>query len=124
MPSSAETAGLWLRWVRDNAVARLRASTAQPRRTTTAATLACLLLLGGVAIGWSAAGLGTTWTRQAADSWRFVVICNACAERTRYEVPPKQVLPSRDGLLQCPKCGKFAAGWYRRGSLSVPPGGF
>jgi hypothetical protein len=116
--------GLWIRYVRDSAARRVRLMAfRQPRLFATLAMLAGMLLLGGVAIGWSAAARGVPQA-DSEDDWQYVLICGECASKTRYHQHPSDVLASQGGVFQCPDCHKFAAFPYRRGSQSIPPGGF
>jgi hypothetical protein len=85
----------------------------------------CLALFG--------AGMGMTrnWGRtrparlvEATDNWRYVLVCEACEHRAHTMEQPARSLPQQNGMYQCPQCGEFKATCYRRGSQSVPPGGW
>ena len=58
------------------------------------------------------------------EPWRYLVICGHCGQRSRMLEHPVQTWEQQDGFLRCPKCEAFAVGWYRRGSSTLPPGGW
>ena len=61
---------------------------------------------------------------KAEESWRYLLVCESCGYRLRSAEHPARTLPRQNGLLRCPKCGQFKAAWFRRGSQTVPPGGW
>jgi len=125
MTRAVQLTGLWLRFVRDRSTTRLRAmAVEQPRLLITLAMAASVLLLGGVAAGWSAAARVGSEAPGSTEPAPFVVVCNECGQKTRFQDAPVLVLPKHAGFLQCPGCKAFAGVSHRRGSTSVPPGGF
>ena len=58
------------------------------------------------------------------DPWRYKAMCAACGYQVRTSQHPAQLWPQQRGLLRCPRCGAFEVTWWRRGSQSVPPGGW
>jgi hypothetical protein len=84
---------------------------------------AALLLVGGAWL--SRDGEPQSAARLASgDGWRFLVVCRDCGHRERTSDSPSRQFERRGGLLRCPACESFGASWYRRGGLSLPPGGW
>ncbi len=92
-----------------------------------------LIVVGGSALLLLFVAAGLLWTCQSADGpvvvdpqrhWRYLVVCEACQHRARAVEHPARTLEMKNGLLQCPECREFQAAWYRRGTLSLPPGGW
>lgn len=93
-------------------------------RLMTAGGAVLAVVLVGAGLFWAcrpAAGPGAAAPEQ---QWRYLLVCEGCGYRTRMVEHPAHVLAKENGLLQCPKCGAYRAAWYRRGSLSLPPGGW
>jgi hypothetical protein len=61
---------------------------------------------------------------EATDNWRYVLVCESCGHHARTVDHPDRGLPQHNGMYQCPQCGQFKAACYRRGSQTVPPGGW
>ncbi len=83
-----------------------------------------VLCSGGL---WLASGAGESTSaigRTREPSWRYLIVCAECGHRQRMADSPHDSFENRNGLLQCPQCTRFAMSWYRRGSLSIPPGGW
>jgi hypothetical protein len=64
------------------------------------------------------------WPAVEGGAPRFAIVCSKCLHRTDCDAPPGDEVEHRAGKLRCGACGAFAAAWYRRGGLSVPPGGW
>ncbi|MFH1747614.1 MAG: hypothetical protein ABIG44_11280 [Planctomycetota bacterium] len=58
------------------------------------------------------------------EAWRYLLVCEDCGYRAHFSEHPTRTLKKKDGLLCCPECGLFKVSWYRRGSLTLPPGGW
>lgn len=82
------------------------------------------------AVGALALGIGWGWSRPStaiasgSGQGKYLVVCTACEARSTSDVPPLTQFEERDGSLNCPRCQRFSAAWYRRGSLDQPPGGW
>lgn len=121
----------------DNAVSMLGASFSRivcVARALRAERCVGAAMLLSVAVSVSLAGVviccksylttATVQTTEAASEWRYLTICENCGQRTRHADNPAQKWPSEGRLLKCPECEAFKVTWYRRGSQSVPPGGW
>lgn len=86
-----------------------------------AALVPLLLIASCFQSGSAAVGSGETVTRSEAQ---FLVVCGKCDARQVFDRPPAKALRQERGLLRCPACHQFAAGWYRRGGSAIPPGGW
>ena len=94
--------------------------------TLVATMIVVALLVTGVICIWRPSG-ATTATAGAVDAeqaWRYLVVCQQCGHRERTLEHPARTLDKQNGLLRCPACGRFTAAWFRRGSQSLPPGGW
>ncbi len=83
-----------------------------------------MLCSGGL---WLASGDGEAVSaigRAEKPSWRYLIVCGECGHRRRLAESPHDSFENRNGLFQCPQCDRFATSWYRRGGLSIPPGGW
>ena len=91
---------------------------------------AALLATGVLVTLFGAVAYCTSGASQAApvvdvdQAWRYLVVCEACGHRVRVLDHPARTWPREGSMLKCPACGEFKATWYRRGSQSVPPGGW
>lgn len=70
---------------------------------------------------WSA---GATPVASAEGVPRFAIVCAKCGHREDRPAPPGPEVERRAGKLRCAACQEFRAAWYRRGGLSLPPGGW
>ena len=85
---------------------------------------ACLAVAGAGIYGLSSVGGQRDTPPPSENDWRYLLVCEECQHRERFHEHPARTLPKRDGMLKCPKCQRFSASWYRRGSQTVPPGGW
>jgi len=63
-------------------------------------------------------------TAEPEQVWRYLLVCGECQHRQRLSDSPHRTWEKKDGLFRCPQCEAFMADCYRRGSLSLPPGGW
>jgi len=95
------------------------------RLSTLRAAPFCLVPCVGIYGATSLHGHATPHAHATATApWRYVVLCDHCGARQRMAESPLQTLSVDGHKLQCPECARFKASWYRRGGLSVPPGGW
>lgn len=86
--------------------------------------LPLLLLAGAVLAGGRAWGLyeSPAATPAVKRNPTYLLKCGHCGYSNWGEECPARHLPQKDGMLECPKCGRFAATWHRRGSQCIPAG--
>jgi hypothetical protein len=63
-------------------------------------------------------------TAEPEQAWRYLLVCGQCQHRERLTESPHRTWDKENGLFRCPQCAAFMADCYRRGSLTVPPGGW
>jgi hypothetical protein len=84
-----------------------------------------------VALFGAGTGITRSWDRprprqlvETTDNWRYALVCESCGHKARPVEHPSRSLAQQNGMYQCPQCGEFKAACYRRGSQTVPPGGW